>query len=342
MLTAALPDRVRNRRLALALVLAVAALAGAMALAACQDTSGLSGTVEIDGSSTVFPIMEAVAEEFSLEHRGARVTVGVSGTGGGFKRFCNGETDISNASRPIKPSEIELCAEEGVEFVEIPIAFDGLTIVVNPDNQFVDLLTLEELNRIWRPNDPAERWSDVRPVWPDEAMELFGPGVDSGTFDYFTETVNGAVGAIRTDFTASEDDNLLVLGVSGERFGLGYFGISFFENNKEILRAVPIDGGAGPVLPSAETINDGSYSPLSRPLLIYVRAASLAEPVVQEFIAFLLTLGRTLVDDPEIGYVQLPEELYALGLERARGAVTGSLLQEVEPGADLVALYGGG
>lgn len=169
-------------------------LAAGVAFAARQETSGLRGTIEIDGSSTVFPIIEAVAEEFQLENRGVRVTVGISGTGGGFERFCNGETDISNASRPIRPSEIEECSREGVEFVEIPVAFDGLTVVVHPDNEFVDLLTLQELNRIWRPLDAADRWSEVRDGWPDKRIELFDPGPDSGTFDYFTEAVNGDTG----------------------------------------------------------------------------------------------------------------------------------------------------
>lgn len=320
-------------------IFAVALIVAAFAFVACQETTGLGGTIAIDGSSTVFPIMEAEAEEFSLINRGVRVTVGVSGTGGGFQRFCNGETDISNASRPIKPSELEKCALAGIDFVEIPIAFDGLTIAVNPDNDFVDFLTIAELSHIWRPDSPANLWSEVRPGWPDEEITLFGPGPDSGTFDYFTETVNGQSGAIRSDFTSSEDDNLLVVGVAGEPAGLAYFGISYYENNKDRVRAVPIDSGDGPILPSAQTVNNGSYSPLSRPLLIYVRADALDREEIVAFIEFMLGEGRALIDAPEVGYVQLPAELYDLGIDRARRRITGTALLDVEPGADLVALY---
>ena len=311
-------------------------------LAACESTSGLGGTIAIDGSSTVFPITEAMAEEFSLEHRGVRVTVGVSGTGGGFERFCAGEIDISDASRPIKPSEIEACAANGIDFVEIPVAFDGLSVVVNPENDFVDFLTVAELNAVWRPDHPVDRWSEIRPEWPDEGIDLFGPDVDSGTFDYFTEVINGEGGAVRADFTASADDNVLVIGVAGEEFGLGYFGFSFFINNADRLRAVPIDGGAGPVSPEPATINDGSYFPLSRPLFIYVAAASLDDPAVVQFIDFYLTIGRALVDSPEIGYVRLPDELYEVIRRRVAARLTGSPIAGATPQDDLIDLYSEG
>ncbi len=316
-----------------------ATLAVALLVVACEKTSGLGGTIEIDGSSTVFPISEAMAEEFSLLHRGVRVTVGVSGTGGGFQRFCAGETDINDASRPIKASEIEECRENGIEFIEVAVAFDGLSVVVNPDNDFVDHLTVEELNRIWGPDDPADRWSDVRPEWPDKSIELFGPDVDSGTFDYFTEVINGASGASRPDYTASTDDNVLIIGVAGEKFGLGYFGFSFFINNIDRLRAVPIDNGAGPVGPSAESINSGEYAPLSRPLLIYVNAASLDDLEVATFLEFYLTEGRALVDSPEIGYVQLPADIYELMRRRIAERVTGSPFLNAPQSADLRDLY---
>ena len=309
-------------------------------VAACQDTSGLTGSVEIDGSSTVFPITEAMAEEFSLIHRGVRVTVGISGTGGGFQRFCAGETDITNASRPITTGEREACAENGVVFIEIPIAFDGLTVTVNPQNDWVDFLSVEDLGHIFRPDDPAERWADVRPGWPDTRITIFSPGADSGSFDYFTETINGESGAQRSaDTLFSEDDNVLVIGVSGERDGIAYFGFAFFANNSDRLRVVPIDGGAGPILPTAATINDGSYAPLSRPLFIYVKAASLDEPEVAAFVDFYLTEGRELIDSPEIGYVQLPDALYAASQRRVAARESGSPIAGAPPNATLAEIY---
>ena len=327
----------RRRRTTFLLLIPVAALL----LVACQDTSGLGGSVKIDGSSTVFPITEAVAEEFTLLNRGVRVTVGVSGTGGGFQRFCRGETDLNDASRPIKPSEIELCADNGVEFVEMAIALDGLTIAVNPENDWVDSLTVEELHRIWRPENPARRWSEVRAGWPDEKIDLFSPGGDSGTFDYFTDVINGESGAQRSDdVTFSEDDNLLVIGVGGERASIAYFGIAFYLNNADRVRAVPIDNGAGPVLPTIETVSSGTYAPLSRPLLLYVNIAALDSPEVAAFVDFYLGEGRQLVDDPEIGYVQLPDALYAVAVERVRTRVTGSVLTDAPAGIPLAELFG--
>ncbi|MDH5588555.1 MAG: PstS family phosphate ABC transporter substrate-binding protein [Gemmatimonadota bacterium] len=283
-----------------------------------EGASGLAGTVEIDGSSTVFPVSEALSEEFQILNRDVRVTVGISGTGGGFKRFCAGETDISNASRPIKDSEVAACAEAGVGFTEIPVAWDGLSVVANPANDFAQCLTVEELGRIWGPSTTVTTWRDVRPEWPAEEIRLYGPGTDSGTFDYFTETVNGESGASRADYQASEDDNVLVQGVSGDRFALGYFGYAYYGENAERLRLVEVDGGAGCVTPSTESISGGTYAPLSRPLFMYVSHASLARPEVQAFIEFALTHAAELV--VPTGYLALSEEEYGASLAAVRGA----------------------
>ena len=302
----------------------------------------LEGDISIDGSSTVFPITEAMAEEFSILADGdVRVTVGVSGTGGGFKRFCAGETDISDASRPVKDSEVELCAESGIEFIEIPVAFDGLTIVLNPDNDWVDHLTVAELNHIFRPDDYATSWADVREGFPDIEITLYAPGADSGTFDYFTEAINGDGGVHRSDNTTfSEDDNVLVLGVSSDRGGIGYFGFSYYANNADRLKAVPVLNSAGDaILPSTDTINDGSYNPLSRPLLIYVSVSSLERPEVAAFVEYYLTDGVWLVDTPEVGYVQLPANIYAAALERVEARVTGSAIAAAHEGDSLAMIF---
>ena len=305
-----------------------------------DELSELSGTVEVDGSSTVFPITEGVAEEFGLI-TDVRVTVGVSGSGGGFKRFCAGETDISNASRPIKESEIEECAANGIDFIEIPVAFDGLTVAVNPENEWTDHLTVAELHHIFRPDDYAETWADVRAGFPDEEIVIFSPGVDSGTFDYFTETINDESGVQRQDNTTfSEDDNVLVIGVANEFGGIGYFGFSYYVNNQENLQAVPIDGGAGPVFPTAATVNDGSYAPLSRPLFIYVKTSSLDRPEVAAFVDYYLSDGRPIIDSPEVGYIQLPDNFYAAIRSRVANRVTGSVFPGAPEEATLESLYG--
>ena len=297
------------------------------------STVGLSGTITIDGSSTVFPITEAMAEEFGILTGGSvRVAVGVSGTGGGFGKFCRGETDITNASRPIKASEVELCEQEGIEFIEIPVAVDGLTVMVHPDNDFVECLTVAELGFIWSPAAEGEvkRWNQVRPEWPDGRFRLYGPGVDSGTFDYFTEVVNGEAQASRGDFTASEDDNVLVQGISGDKNSLGFFGFAFFSENSERLNVVQIDGGAGCITPSEQTINDGSYSPLSRPLFIYVTREASEEPFVKEFIRFYLGKeGHKLVT--EVGYVPYPPRVYELALARFENGKTGAIFGSPNP-----------
>lgn len=306
-----------------------AATAGCLFLLACgggeagEETAGgetLDGSVEIDGSSTVFPVQEAVAEEFQIQHPDARVTVGISGTGGGFKRFCSGEIDIANASRPIRDSEREDCAENGVDFMELRVAWDGLSVVTTPRNDFVQCLTMEELRRIWEPDSNVETWQDVRPSWPDQEVQLYGPGVDSGTFDYFTEEVVGEAKASRTDFQASEDDNVLVEGVSGDPGSLGYFGYAYYAENQQRLRLLGVDAGEGCVTPSDRTIEDGSY-PLARPLFVYVNEAALAEePTVEAYMEFFMSHAGELV--PPTGYHPLSEAQYQENLRMIEEAAT--------------------
>ena len=293
------------------LPVSVLLLAGVV-LAGCSEaspaTSTLSGTIEIDGSSTVFPITEAVAEEFRKVNPNVRVNVGISGTGGGFKRFVVGETQISDASRPIKDSEKEQATKNGVEWIEMPVAYDGLSVMVNPKNTWVTSMTVAELKKLWEPGSTVRRWNQIRPEWPDQPINLYGPGTDSGTFDYFTEAINGKEDASRADFTASEDDNVLVQGIAGDPNSLGYFGYAYYVENKDKLKLVAIDSGSGPVLPSEQTINDGTYRPLSRPIFIYSNKAALARPEVKEFVRFYMTEGPALVS--EVGYIQLPANFY--------------------------------
>jgi phosphate transport system substrate-binding protein len=279
-----------------------------------EPSQQLSGTIEIDGSSTVYPITEAVAEEFQKEHPKVQVTVGISGTGGGFKRFTVGETDITNASRPIKDSEAEQAAANGIEYIELKVAFDALSVMVNPQNTWVDYLTVEELKKIWEPESTITRWNQIRSEWPDEPIHLYGPGIDSGTFDYFTEEIVGEEDASRADYTASEDDSVLVMGIAGDKNALGYFGYAYYVENTDKLKLVPIDSGNGPVLPSEQTVNDGTYSPLSRPLLIYVSQKALDRSEVQEFVRFYLEKAPILV--PQVGYVALPQADYDSGLQQ--------------------------
>jgi phosphate transport system substrate-binding protein len=286
----------------------------------------LQGKVRLDGSSTVFPISEAVAEEFNAVAPRVRVTVGVSGTGGGFKKFVAGETDINDASREIKTSEMEKAAAAGIEFIEIPVAFDGLSVVVNQENDWVEYLTVAELNAIWKPDSEVTTWADVREGWPAEEIRLYGPGTDSGTFDYFTKAVNGKEQASRPDFTASEDDNVLVQGISGDLYSLGYFGFAYYIENKDKLKIVPIDGGDGPVEPTLETINSGTYAPLSRPVYIYINPASLDDPAVAAFVDFYLDNAGQL--SQEVGYVSLPPEVYAAAKQRVADRVTGTAYGE--------------
>ena len=296
------------RTLAGVAVAATTLSAGCGGGAEVGDEGRLTGMVTLDGSSTVFPISEAMAEEFQIANRGVRVTVGISGTGGGFKKFCAGETDISDASRPIKETERELCAENGIQPLEIPVAWDGLTVVINPENDWATCMTVDELKRVWQPGSTVAQWSDVREGWPDTEMKLYGPGTDSGTFDYFTEAIVGEEDASRADYTASEDDNVLVVGVEGDVEALGYFGFAYYEENQERLNAVAIDNGDGCVAPTRESIESGEYAPLSRPMFIYVDAGALERPEVRAFVDFYLENATTLV--PEVGYVPLSPGRY--------------------------------
>ena len=298
-------------------------------LIACQPASREStdsepSVIKIDGSSTVFPIAEAVAEEFQRSGRRIRVTVGLSGTGGGFKKLCRGEVDITNASRPILTEEMSKCREAGIRYLELPVAFDAITVVVNPANSWVKTLTLGELKKMWEPaaQGTVKRWNQVRPDWPDAPLSLFGPGADSGTFDYFTEAVCGKAKSSRGDFTASEDDNVLVQGVEHDTTALGYFGFAYYSSHREQMRAVPIDNGSAAVLPTIDNVNDGSYRPLSRPLFIYVNEASVERAEVRDFVEFYLSNSTQLAQ--EVGFIGLPESAIqkALQLFRERRAGT--------------------
>jgi phosphate transport system substrate-binding protein len=315
-------------------LLAAAALAlmSAAVLAACGDSDDgepegttstpapqLSGRILIDGSSTVFPITEAVAEEFNRVQPRVEVPVGVSGTGGGFQKFCSGETDISAASRPIRQTEIDACAAKGIEFIEIPVAFDALSVVVSTQNNFITCMTTAELKKLWEPaaSHTITRWNQIRPDWPNEPIALFGAGTDSGTFEYFTEAINGTARQSRTDFTPSEDDNVLVQGVAGNRFALGYFGLAYLVENSSRIKAVQVDQGQGKgcVTPSAATVENGTYTPLSRPLFIYVKKDSAARPEVKAFVDFYLTEGPEALIE-EVGYVPFPASMNALARAR--------------------------
>jgi phosphate transport system substrate-binding protein len=314
------PDRGTLAKLALVLVLATL-------LAGCGgggrngddeaggDTAGtttsesgddLSGRIQADGSSTVGPYTTAAAESFQDVEPGVQVTVGVSGTGGGFERFCRGETDLSNASRAIKDEEIAACKKEGIEYVEFQVANDALTVVVNTENDWAECLTVEQLKKIWNTGSKVNNWNQVDPSFPDQQLKLFGPGTDSGTFDYFTDEINGEEGASRSDYGASEDDNVIVQGVTGEKGGLGYFGFSYFEANQDSLKAVEIDGGDGCVAPSVETAQDGTYKPLSRPLFIYAKTESFEQPEVEAFVQHILDNETAIAESSQ--FVPLTDE----------------------------------
>src|SRR4030095_6294410 len=283
--------------------------------------------IQIDGSSTVFPITEAVSEEFQKAKKGVvKVTVGIAGTGGGFKKFCRGEIDISDASRPILKQEMETCKQSGVQYIELPIAYDALTVMVNPKNDWVKALTVPDLKKMWEPTAQGKitTWNQVRSEWPNSPLKLFGPGADSGTFDYFTEAIVGKAKSSRGDFTASEDDNVLVQGIANDRNALGYFGFSYFVENQGKLRAAPIDGGKGRVLPSAKTVEDGTYQPLSRPIFIYVSKKSYdSKPEVKEFVEFYLKQGPALIK--QVKYVQLPQTAYSTSMEHLKKGKTGTV-----------------
>ncbi|MBZ9638094.1 PstS family phosphate ABC transporter substrate-binding protein [Streptomyces sp. PSKA30] len=269
-----------------AVMLAASACGGADAGSGNSDGDKLAGNIKVDGSSTVAPLSTAAAQLFQQENSGVKVTVGTSGTGGGFEKFCADETDISDASRAIKDEEKAACDKEGIKYEEFQIANDGLSVVVSKDNDFVECLTVEQLKKIWEPGSKVNNWNQVDPKFPDQKLELFGAGTDSGTFDYFTDAINGEEGASRTDYSPSEDDNVTVQGVSGSKGGLGYFGLSYYEENKDKLKVVKVDGGDGCVEPTTQTVQDGTYKPLSRPLFIYPKASSLDKPEVEAFVEF--------------------------------------------------------
>ncbi len=286
----------------------------------------LSGEIVIDGSSTVYPLTVAAAEDFRKENPRVQIPVGVSGTGGGFKKFAAGETVISDASRPIRDSERELAAENGIDFIELTVAFDGLSVLVNPNNDWATCLTVDQLNAIWEPDSEINNWNQVDPSYPNLDILLYGPDADSGTFDYFTEEINGDTGVIRDDFFPAVDDNVLVQGIAGDRGALGYFGYAYYVANTDKLKLVAVDGGDGCVEPSEETINNGSYSPLGRPLYVYVNTSSLQREEVRAFIDFYLENAADLA--ASVGYVGLPQQMYddALTLV-AKMAINGSEVQ---------------
>lgn len=306
--------KIRNKK-SLMLVSAIALTFAFVGCGQAESGSGskLSGEIRIDGSSTVFPITEAIVEEFNKTEPDVKIPVGVSGTGGGFKKFIAKETDISNASRPIKDEEAEDAKNAGVEYTELKVAYDGLSVLVNPENTWVDYLTVEELAKIWMPDSQVMTWQDVRAEWPDEEIKFYAPGTDSGTFDYFTEEINGESGAIRSDFTGSEDDNVLVQGIAGDKNALGFFGYAYYEENQDKLKIVPIDNGNGAITPTFDTIKSGEYAPLSRPIFIYVNNEALKREEVKAFVTFYLENATNIV--AEVGYVSLPEEEYKTELE---------------------------
>jgi phosphate transport system substrate-binding protein len=324
-------------------------VAAVLILSACgggersSDQAAATGVVKVDGSSTVFPITEAVAEEFQKAQAGSRVTVGSSGTGGGFQKFCSGETDISDASRPISAAELDACGKGGIEFVELPIAYDGLVVVVNPKNTWVQSMTVAELKKLWEPaaSNKVTHWSHIRDGWPDREIHLFGAGVDSGTFDYFTEVIVGKAKQSRGDYTSSEDDNVLVQGIAGDELALGYFGLAYYEQNKDRLKVVAIDdekpdNGEGPIAPSQETVRGGTYRPLSRPLFIYVSTKSFSRPEVKAFTDFYMEKGHDL--GREVGYVPLHEREEQLVRERYKAGKKGTMFAGAKPGQTLESL----
>ncbi len=287
--------------------------------------------IKVDGSSTVYPITEAVAEEFQKTEKGkTKVTVGISGTGGGFKKFCNGETDISDASRPIKPTEVELCKKNGIDYIELPVAYDGLAVMINPKNTWADKMTVKELKKLWEPEAQGKitKWNQIRSNWPDKEIHLFGAGVDSGTYDYFTEAIVGKEHSSRGDFTSSEDDNVLVQGIATDQLALGFFGVAYYEHNKDKLKLIAIDdekdeNGKGPILPLYENVVNSTYQPLSRPIFIYVSKKSADKPEVKRFVEFYMKNGGEL--SKEVGYVALPNKAYELAQKRFTKRITGSV-----------------
>ncbi|MFY9586897.1 MAG: PstS family phosphate ABC transporter substrate-binding protein [Actinomycetota bacterium] len=291
------------------LILVAAACGNGGGSGSNEALKGLTGSINVDGSSTVYPISQAVAEEFGKDASKVKVTIGESGTGGGFEKFCRGEIDISDASRPIKDEEKAKCTAAEIEFTELKIAIDGLSVLVNPQNTWVDCLTKDELKKIWEPKSRVKNWSQVRAGFPNKPLTLYGPGTASGTFDYFTKEMVGEEGASRSDYTASEDDNVLVTGVAGDANALGYFGFAYYEQNTEKLKVIGVDSGTGCIKPSKETIEGGTYKPLSRPLFIYVAKKSVAKEQVKSFVDFYLENVNDLV--PDVGYIALPSSEFS-------------------------------
>jgi phosphate transport system substrate-binding protein len=316
----------------------------------CNDQPGTGkepATVKLDGSSTVAPISMVAAEMFQGSHPDVRVSVGISGTGGGFKKFLDTNptlrTDINDASRPIKPAEVETAGKVSVQYVELPIALDGIAVMANPSNTFCDHLTLAELKKIWEPDSKINNWKDVRAGFPDLALKLYGPGTDSGTFDYFTEAVVGKEKACRSDYSGNENDNVLVQGIAGDPGALGYFGFSYYEANAAKLKLLAIDNGDGkPKKPTLDDIRAGTYKPLSRPLFVYVNKESLARSEVKAFVEYYLTNVKSIVEHPKVKYVSLPDPINAAAMDRFRQQTTGSAFANVKPGdsTNLAKLYG--
>lgn len=300
------------------LLLVVALLTFACGSKSTQESTGtaLTGEIKVDGSSTVYPITEAIAEEFRTSQPAVRVTVGVSGTGGGFKKFGRGEIDINNASRPIKEKEAEICKESNISYLDLKVAFDGLAVIVNKENTWIESITVEELKKLWEPAAQGKitKWNQIRKEWPNEEIHLYGPGVASGTYDYFTEVVVGESGSSRGDYTASEDDNVLVQGIMGDKNAIGFFGYAYFVENSTNLKLVGVDNGKGAVLPSEETIRTGTYAPLARPVFVYVTSTAAKRPEVAAFLTYYLENAGTIVS--EVGYVPLPAEDYKESLKR--------------------------
>ena len=328
---------IMNKQIATGAIVVIVLLAGYGFIrrgGADQNSASPAGgeklLVMVDGSSTVYPITEAVAEDFQKIDPTVNVTVGISGTGGGFKKFCAGEIHISDASRPIKSTEIDLCKKAGIESIELPVAFDGLAVMVNPKNTWATSLTVAELKKMWEPEAQGKvlKWSDVRAGWPATELRLYGPGADSGTFDYFTEAIVGKEDSSRGDFTASEDDNVLVQGIANDEGALGFFGLAYYEQNRDKLKLVPIDdgkadNGAGAILPSKETVEGGTYQPLSRPIFIYVSRTASDKPEVSRFVEYYLREAARLV--PQVGYITLPGNSYERALDKFMKRTTGSV-----------------
>ena len=284
-----------------------------LVLASCgggtnKQTSKLSGTIKIDGSSTVYPVSEAVAEEFRVDNPAVNVSIGSSGTGAGFKKFARGESDISDASRPIKESEVTACKENNIKYTELMVALDGISIIVNPENTWIENISVDELKKLWEPNSSIMKWRDIRADWPEEDIHLYGPNTAHGTYDFFTEAILGESGASRSDYNAVADYNVGIQGISTDKYSLGYFGLAYYEENSDKLKLVGLDNGNGPVKPSLETVKDGTYAPLSRPLFIYINNASLDRPEVVEFINFYIKNAAALAK--EVGYIPLPQSEY--------------------------------